>query len=302
MGLFKAWKEVKAVAASGASTGQRPHGGQGVALGFAMAMMKMMGPLLAAEAPERGDPLPGTEAGVLEPQDPGAMQAAMAAITARDSAFDPQLLTTFADQVFAAVSAAWGSGDSAAVRPVLADAIWDDLAAAVVVAGAGGSGMILSRQAGRSTLAGAWAGTWYDTARFNVAVSVDLPAEMAAEAPPGFGPWNEDWLFQRSVTPGGASVMPAESCPSCGAPASTDAAGACTHCHQPIPLLTSGWVLTAIRSHNPMVEMVRDQMTSAARQNPAEFAQMPDEFLRLLPADLVAQIAPDRVATLHLRP
>src|SRR5579871_2716819 len=86
MGLFKAWKEVKAVAASGTSTGPRPHGAQrphgGVALGFAMAMMKMMGPLLAAEAPERGDPLPGTEAGVLGPQDPGAMQAAIAAITA----------------------------------------------------------------------------------------------------------------------------------------------------------------------------------------------------------------------------
>jgi len=302
MGLFKAWKGAKAVIASGTADGHAPHSANGMFAGFAGVIMKMMGPLMAAESPERGDPLPGTEAGVLDPQDPQAMQAGIAAVTARDAAFDTGLLTSFADQVFAAVSAAWGSGDAASARPVLADALWEPLAAAVMTGMTSGPGPILSRQVGHSTLAGVWAGPLYDSARFSVAVSVDLPNDPAHPAPPGSTAWNEDWLFQRSVTPGARTMSAAETCPSCGAPASTDAEGACTHCHQPIPVLTTGWLLTCIRAHNPTVEAFRDQMVAFARENPDHVALMPDEALRLLPAQLVAEIAPDRAAALHLRP
>src|ERR1700674_2471220 len=58
MGLFKMWKQAKAVAASGVPGGQTQRAPQGMLSGFAAVMMKMMGPTMAAQAPERGDPLP----------------------------------------------------------------------------------------------------------------------------------------------------------------------------------------------------------------------------------------------------
>jgi hypothetical protein len=83
MGLLKAWKELKAVAASGMPTNtqsgppdrqhhQPPRRDAGMMAGFSGVMLKMMSPLLICEAPERGEPLPATEPGVLDRQDPAA--------------------------------------------------------------------------------------------------------------------------------------------------------------------------------------------------------------------------------------
>jgi hypothetical protein len=303
MGLLKLWKEAKAVAASGAPpapSGHAQHGG-GMMMGFMGAMMKTMGPILAAQAPERGDPLPGTEPGVLEPQDPGAMQAAAGAVRARDSAFDPGVLTTFAGQVFAAVSSTWGTGDVASVRGLLADRLWEPLSATLASGMGTGPGMIYAHQKGTATLAGLWAGEWYDTARFSVAVDVDLPVDAQHPIPPGLSKdWTEDWLLQRSVAPGGDPMKLAEACPSCGAPTATDDTGRCTHCHEVVPILTTGWLVTCIRSHNPALEMMRAQIVGAVTQNPQELQMMPDELVRLLPADVVARIDPQRAAALGL--
>ena len=304
MGLLKAWKEAKAVAASvtaasGAATSgtgagrAAPRHTPGMAAGFGAAMLKMMGPLLQCEAPERGDPFPDTEPGVLTAQEPAALQAGVGALTARDSAFDPQTLTAFADQVFAAWAAAWGSGDPASVRPVLADALWDPMAGAMTIAAAG-AGAMFAHQVGRSTISGIWAGSSYDSALFDVAVSMDVPVGPGAGMPPGATNWNEDWLFQRSVTAGGDPMKLSESCPSCGAPTATDAFGLCSHCHEPIPVLTAGWLLTCVRSHNPMVELFMGQIVQQIRGNPAFLAEMPDDLVRLLPADVVAEVAPQR--------
>ena len=311
MGLLKAWKEVKALAASGAPSttaaspppGQHhapPHGAGGMMAGFMGVMMKFMTPLLMCEAPERGDPLPGSEPGVLDAQDAAARDAGISAISARDSAFDPQTLTTFADQVYSAVAAAWSAGDASSVRPVLADALWDPMGAAITSGMASGMGMIFGFMGGQASLAGVWSGPSYDTARFSMAVHIDLPPN-SGKMPPGFTPdWTEDWFFQRSVRPGSAPMQPAGSCPSCGAPTTMDDTGLCTHCRQPIPVLTSGWLLTAVRSHNPMVDMYLDQMVGEIRQNPSWLAQIPDELVRLLPVDLVTEVAPERAAALHL--
>ena len=304
MGLFKAWKELKAISASGAPTGQAPHQPHGMMMGFAAAMGKMVAPLLAVQAPERGDPLPGTEPGVLGDQDPAATQAGIAGVRARDSAFDPQLLTTFADQVFAAVCSVWGTGDASAMRPLLADALWDPLAATLASGLGSGPGTLYSHQTGNATMAGVWAGTFYDSARFTIAVDLGVPIDPQQKGmPPGFtGKWTEDWLFQRSVQPGGDPMKLPEACPSCGAPTAVGADGLCAHCRQPIPVLTAGWLVSAVRSHNPVLEMYRAQMVSQLRANPEELAMVPDELLRLLPADDVASIDPRRAAALGLRP
>jgi hypothetical protein len=309
MGLLKAWKEAKALAASGAPSatagnpppGQRhapPHGASGMMAGFMGVMMKVMAPLLMCEAPNRGDPLPGSEPGLLDGEDPAARDAGIAAIKARDSAFDPQTLTTFANQVYAAVGAAWSRGDAATVRPVLADALWDPMGAAITSGMASGIGMLFGLMQGHASLTGVWSGPSYDSARFSMAVHIEVPP---GDLPPGFTPdWTEDWLFQRSVRPGSAPMQPAASCPSCGAPTETDETGLCLHCREPIPVLTSGWLVTAVRSHNPMVDMFFAKLVGEMRQNPAALSQIPDELIRLLPVDVVTELAPDRAAALHL--
>ncbi len=312
MGLFDRLKEAKAVATDVMQRAQeaarqpqrqpqprqQPHG---MVAGFAGAMVKLMGPMLMVQAPERGDPLPASDPGVLGPQDTGATQAAAAAIRARDAAFDTEALTTFADQVFAAYCSVWGTGEVSPIRALLADDLWNPLAAAMGTGMTAGVGMIYGNQKGQATLAGLWADEAYDSARFSFAVSVDVPPGQAVPPEILATSWTEDWLLQRSVTPGGEPMASPEHCPSCGAPTSTDASGRCTHCSRPVPALTSGWLVTCVRSHNPTVLAYRDQMVEQLRQNPSELAMLSDELVKLLPRDAVAQIDPQRAATLGFR-
>jgi hypothetical protein len=267
--------------------------------GVARLMVQMYAPLIMAEAPERGQALPGSEPGVLDAQDPRALQAACAALRARDSAFDAKELTTFVEQLFAAVSSAWGTGDASGVRPFLADDVWNPLAGSLG-SGMAALGAILAHQQGTATLTGAGAGEYYDSARFAIAINVDLPPDPGGTIPPQWHHWQEVWLLQRSVVPGGEAIRPAESCPSCGAPTATDPEGRCTHCHQPVPLRTAGWLVTAIRSDNPAGEELRSRMVDQVRQNPEMLAMLPDDLVRLVPADVVAQLDPQRAAALRL--
>jgi hypothetical protein len=108
-------------------------------------------------------------------------------------------------------------------------------------------------------------------------------------------------LLQRSIVPGADTTLRAESCPSCGAPTATDPEGRCTHCHQPVPFLTAGWLVTAIRTDNPAVESMRTQLVDQVRHKPEILAMMPDDLVRLVPADVVAQLDPQRAAALRLR-
>ncbi|HEX6523170.1 MAG TPA: hypothetical protein VF070_24710 [Streptosporangiaceae bacterium] len=306
MGLFKAWKEVKAAASAAipsvpanttGTTGVPQRGAGRTMAGLAATMMQMMAPMLMAMAPERGKPLPGTEPGVLEPEDPASLQAGIAALQARDSAFDPQVLTTFAEQLFGAVASCWGTGDPAGVRALLSDEIWNPFGGALGSGMAAGLGTILAHQQARATLVGTSAGEAYDSALFSLAVDiVGVPHDPNGKIPPESYHWPEEWLLQRSVLAGGDPMIVVDRCPSCGAPTTTDSAGRCTHCHQYVPVRTSGWLVTAIRAHNPTVEKEMTQMVDQARQNPEMLQMVPDEMLRLFPRDTVASIDPQRAA------
>jgi hypothetical protein len=300
MGLFKLWREARAVAASGVPAAQSHQSAQGMMVGLAGAMLKVMGPFMAVQSPERGKPLPGTEPGVLDPQEPDALQAATLVVRARDSAFDLQVLTTFVNQLFAALSSALGTGDTSTVRGLLSDELWEPLSATLTSGMGAGFGAVYSHQTGQATLTGLWAGTWYDTALFNFAVHVDLSRDGKHPIPPEFMSWTEDWLVQRSVQPGGDPMIVADTCPSCGAPTALDAGGHCTHCRQPVPVLTTGWLVTCIRSHNPAVETFREEMVSNLREHPETLKMFPDEIVKQLPADAVRQVDPQRAAALGL--
>jgi hypothetical protein len=303
VGLLKGWKELKALAASGApptttaqpqGPGQRPHHAS-MMVGLAGVMGQMFSPLLAMYGPERGRVLPGTEPQALSPAT-GGLDAGVAALRARDAAFDATALTTFAGQVFAAISSAWAANDPSGIRTVLSDASWDPISAVMTTGSAGGAAMYFGALRAEPVLTGLYAGTFYDSALFAVDVHVDLGPSMPA--PPGMSTWPEEWLFQRSVQPGGDPMRVAETCPSCGAPASVDAAGRCTHCRQPVPVLTTGWLLTHVRSHNPVVEQYYPRMIAEFQSDPSKLAELPDAVARLLPPAILVGADPARAARL----
>jgi hypothetical protein len=310
MGLIKAWKAAKALAGSAepnTASQPRPQRPHGMVAGFAAVMGQMAAPLVTAYAPERGAPLPATEPEVLAAMDngatgaSGALDAGVAAVRARDAAFDPAVLASFAGQVFAAVASAWGTGDASPVRPLMSDALWEPMAASLGLGIGSGLGMILAHLAAEPTVRNVWAGSAYDSAHVGFAVRVNLPEEQLQEVPAEFTHWGEDWLLQRSVVEGDAPMAPPAACPSCGAPTAIDADGCCTHCHQPVPVLTAGWLVTCIRAHNPAVELMRAKMATDIQEKPELLAMMPDELVRALPADVVARVDPARATALRMR-
>jgi hypothetical protein len=293
MGLFKAIRAVKGLAATGSADGTTPKGLVAGLESLATTMAGLGAPMWLVTAPERGRPLPGTEPAAALVGDSQSLATGVAGIVARDSAFDPGLLTTFAEQVFAAVAAVWASSDAGAVRSVLADSLWEPLAAALTPNqsmaqhGAGNGILALAAlQQGKATLANACAGTFYDSAVFAFQVQLGPGApEMARE------PWNEEWLLQRSVQPGGDPMALPENCPNCGAPASVDPTGSCSRCRAPIPPLTAGWLVSRIECHNPFLQAQYDQVVGELRHNPAGLRFVPPELRQLLPGDLQAMAA-----------
>ncbi|MDE3206182.1 MAG: hypothetical protein KGQ66_18395 [Acidobacteriota bacterium] len=318
MGLFRAWKGLKAVAADGlpdsvgrgrpdAAVGRgRPDAGRpsgAMMVGLIAAMAKMMGPAMLVQAPQRGGPLPGTVDDVLAPQDGSARAGGIAALGERDRAFDASSFIAFAGQVFAAHCSMWGTGDTTSMRPLLADDLWEPLAAALGSGFATGGAAIYSHQRGVPDLAGVWADRFYDSALVSFSVDVDLPYDHSKPLPAGIlaTEWTEDWLFQRSVTPGGDPMIGADPCPTCGSPRQVDGAGRCQRCRQPVPVLTSGWLVSAVRNHNPTVQAVVDQFVAGLREHPATLAMLPDDIVKLLPPGEVAAVDPSRAAALGLR-
>jgi hypothetical protein len=294
MGVGKTWRKLKVLKAVGqaaneAAGGTFPGAGpqRGMVAGFANVMAEAMASRMASFAERRGAALPGSDASVLDGSAwASPLAAGAAALRARDAAFDPVLLETFAGQVYSAVNAVWMGADAGSVRPVLSDALWEPLAAVTGVRGGRGGGgfMGLGHVHATARLTGLNAGAWYDSALVIMGVSIDVASLPSSRpVPPEMQAWNEDWLFQRSVRPGGDPMIRPPACPSCGAPTSTGEAGECTHCRVPVPFLTTGWLASRIVSHHPGYATARARLAEQVGANP-------DMLLRLPPAmrDLLA--------------
>jgi hypothetical protein len=297
MGLFKSWKQLKAVgraANEAASTGDRQHGGhqhEGFLTAFANVMVQALGPQLAATAATRGSPLAGSEQPVVDGSAwSGPLDAAVTAVRARDGAFAPDALVDFADQVFGAVVSVWAGASAGTVRPVLSDDLWEPLAAATGTGTHVAAARFLGQENGAGQLSGLHAGDWYDSAQLTFRVTLN-PQALPPNVPPDTAEWQEEWLFQRSVRPGGDPMAKPQTCPSCGAPTDTDEQDACVHCHQVVPYLTTGWLVAHIVSHNPVQAMMHDRMAEQLREHPETLQQIPPSMLRLLPPDLQAEFA-----------
>lgn len=277
MGVIRKLRVLKAVgkAANEAATaaGAPPGMQSGMAAGFANVMAQVMAPHMAATAERRGGPLPGSDPGIGDGSAWSASVAAGAdAIRARDAAFDVALLTSFSEQVFAAVAAVWTGADSGTVRPVMSDEVWEPLAAST---GAGRSLNPFARLGPQATadVSGLHAGSWYDSA------FIVMHVRLSGPLPPGIRPemtvWDEDWLFQRSVQPGGNPMIRPPGCPACGAPTHVDGASLCLHCRAPVPFLTTGWLVCGIVSHHPSHTLIRERFMQAMAANPDAVANVP---------------------------
>ena len=276
MAIGRTWRVLKVLKAAGQAANEaaaqksprptaqvHPHG---MAAAFANMMTDAMAPGLAARAELRGGPLPGSDAAVVDgsawaqPAADGAI-----ALRARDEAFDVALLASFAGQVFSAMAAVWDGADAGSVRPVLSDIIWEPLAAVSGrVSSRGDRSDRLVQQLVTPELTGLHAGTWYDSAMVVMHVGLDF----GGQRPPTDTPtrWDEDWLFQRSARPGGDPMTRPPACPSCGASTWVNEAGECAHCREPVPFLTTGWLVTGIFSHHPRYAMLREHLRADPEQ------------------------------------
>jgi hypothetical protein len=266
-----------------------PGAGQqrGFMAGFVNIIADMQAPGMTAMAERRGQPLPGSDAAIVsgsawtQPTTSGA-----AAVRARDAAFDPMLLEQFAGQVFAAVVTVWAGADAGSVRPVLSDALWEPLAATTGLR-KGQINQVAAMQRASAGLTGLHAGAWYDSAMVTMHAHLDVGGEVPPDMPAEMTQWNEDWLFQRSVRPGGDPMIRPEACPGCGAPTQVDGADLCVHCRAPVPFLTTGWLATQIVSHHPIYAMGRQQLAGEMLADPERFQNMPPAMRRLLPPGLL---------------
>jgi hypothetical protein len=297
MKFVKAWRQLKAVgqaaneAAAQASAG-RSRQPQGFVAGFANVLADALAPRLAATAERRGGPLPGSDDAVADGSAwAGSVAAGAAEIQARDEAFDVTLLTTFGEQVFAAIAAVWAGADAGDVRPVMSDALWEPLTAATGVRKGLGVYAKLGQQQATARVIGLHAGAWYDSAQVTMDVRLGGNGEpLPPDMPPGMAEWDEEWLFQRSVRSGGNPMIRPQECPSCGAPTEVGDHDLCLHCRAPVPYLTAGWLVTGIASHNPLYAMRNKALVDDLRANPETLQQLPPGIIRVLPEDVQAEI------------
>jgi hypothetical protein len=301
MGLFKAFQQLKAVgkaaneaasARPGTTAAKAPRQ-QGFLNAMVNVMAQAMAPRIEVIAADRGGPLPGSDPAVVDGSAwAGELRDSVAALTARDAAFDPATLTSFADQVFTAQVAVWTGASAATIRPVMADSLWEPLAAATGTGTELPMANVLRLLRGTATLTGLHVGAWYESALMTFRVDVEGgPSAIGPDVPQGMTEWGEEWLFQRSRQSGGDPMAHPEQCPSCGAPTDVDEADRCAHCHQAVPYLTTGWLICHVVSHNPLQAHQHDQMVQYLRDNPDALRNIPPSALGMLPPDIQAEIA-----------
>lgn len=179
-----------------------------------------------------------------------ANDAEVAAISARDPGFAPDVLQRWAADAAALIEQSLTTGDVAPVRPVMA------------------SGLLRTHQAlmelrarADVTLEGSWQARSADVVHVARTPLVELvqvrvacegwcierhtPTGLTIRGGPDPAIWWEQLTFGRSAkatTPPGGG-LPAHLCPSCGAPLTLDLSGACTYCRGVVTAGRYDWVL-----------------------------------------------------------
>jgi hypothetical protein len=188
------------------------------------------------------------------PAAPAGIQAAAAAIAARDAGFDTVALMNWAAAATELICQSRTTGDATPARTFMAAGLFRSYQALLELRAAAGVSCTASWRATGATLAGIVATPLFDEVR------VRLHCEgWCAEQHEGTGlilrgsaerrTWSEDLTFGRSAeatSPAGGG-LPARRCPSCGAPLELDSAGACRYCRGIVTAGRHDWVLTGWR-------------------------------------------------------
>jgi hypothetical protein len=193
--------------------------------------------------------------GVLDPPaDAAAIQAGAAAIAARDAGFNPVALMNWAAAATALICQSRTSADASPARTFMANGLFRSYQALLELRAGAGVSCTASWRATGATLAEVISTPLFDEVRVRLQCAgtcceqhdaTGLTLRGSAEQ----RTWSEDLTFGRSAeaTSPAAGGLPAQRCPSCGAPLDLDYDGACRYCHGIVTAGRHDWVLTGYR-------------------------------------------------------
>ena len=193
--------------------------------------------------------------GALDPAAaPPGVKAGLAAIAAHDPEFDPAKLVNWAVAATALIRQSLTSADATPTRTFMANALFRTYLALLELRVKAGVACTASWRVTDSAIVEAVSTPLFDEMRVRLrcqgwcweqheATGLTLRGGRQQRT------WSEDLTFGRSAdaTSPAAGGLPAEHCPSCGAPLDLDHNGACRYCHGIVTAGRHDWVLTSWR-------------------------------------------------------
>jgi len=193
--------------------------------------------------------------GALEPvADAASVQAGTAAIAAHDPQFDPGRIMNWAASATGLICESLRTGDATPARTFMANGLFRSYQALLELRSKVGVACPASWRATSAALVDAVSTPLFDEVRVRLhcegsCYELHEPSGSVLRGSKEPGTWMEDLTFGRSadaVTPV-AGGLPAQRCPSCGAPLALDRDGACTYCHGIVTAGRHDWVLVGWR-------------------------------------------------------
>lgn len=200
-------------------------------------------PILTADVEEQGTDWPTVFS-------PDAEQR-LAAIKARDAAFDIATVRQRVDVIFGALQVSWTARDLKSIRPFVSDNLFQSLGYWInAYRRAKLKNVIEQPSVSEITVARVSSDRYFDAITLRVwASSLDYVVDEQNNLVSGSREqprlYSEYWTLIRSVSRAGASPDPAE-CPSCGAPLDINMAGSCKSCQAKVTSGEFDWVLSRI--------------------------------------------------------
>ena len=183
-----------------------------------------------------------------------SVQAGVAAIAAHDPEFDPAGLMNWAVAATALICQSLTSSDATPARTFMANGLFRTYLALLELRASAGVSCAASWRATGATVVEAVSTPLFDEVRVRLQChgscwerheATGLTLRGSADQ----RTWSEDLTFGRSadaISPV-AGGLPANRCPSCGAPLDLDQDGTCRYCHGIVTAGRHDWVLTGWR-------------------------------------------------------
>jgi predicted lipid-binding transport protein (Tim44 family) len=183
---------------------------------------------------------------------PDPLAGGIAAITAHDPDFSLPAFQNDAERTFFIVQSAWMQRKPDLSHQVMAEGLWQQHKMQIEAMIANHETDVMRDLAVASVTpmaAGADPQQDWITIRITAGCAdyeVDDRTGKTIAGDRQFQEWAEDWTFNRLPTAKSGKPAALTECPNCGAPLSTDIAGICSYCHQPVLGTDQGWRVARI--------------------------------------------------------